>query len=111
MISQRTAKRLVKAGAAWLDENVADWLDKIDEHELNISSECHCIGGQLCGDYGSFVNVYEMKTPVNFGFMPPVDMGFYFTNSNALTDAWKALIAERRAERAIPVTERELVLA
>jgi hypothetical protein len=41
----------VARGVKWLDEAVPDWRSKIDLQELDLTSECNCVLGQLFGDF------------------------------------------------------------
>jgi len=44
-------KLAVKKGIFLLDEKVPGWREKIDVAELDMTSPCHCILGQVTGDY------------------------------------------------------------
>lgn len=41
----------VARGAAWLDENHPGWERRIDLADLQLSSSCRCVLGQLFGDF------------------------------------------------------------
>lgn len=47
MTTTATLSARVDAGAAWLDANYPDWLEKVTINELNLKSACDCVLGQL----------------------------------------------------------------
>lgn len=105
----------VAAGAAYLDahpERYGDWVDRIDEDELDINSCVQCMLGQLEGDYSDgmdniqdaaeFPTVGDWNTDyaarcdwsTEHGFC-----GYNYPDELSLTSAWATLIRERRAAR------------
>ncbi len=41
----------VRNGIEWLDENIPDWLQRLDVERLDMKSDCKCILGQLDGSW------------------------------------------------------------
>lgn len=109
----KTIDERIDAGVAWLDDNVPDWLDRIDLARLDLSSECACVLGQTfahvaepCGRTG-----FDAVTSKRFTAVPTLAAtvaGAYGFDGiavdgrvdwGALTDAWRERIASLRAER------------
>lgn len=55
-MSNNDARELVESGAAFLDERVPDWREKIDTGKLRINSLRDCVLGQLAGWYFTGLN-------------------------------------------------------
>lgn len=91
-----TIDERVTAGATYLDEVVPDWLGRIDVDTLDIASCSTCILGQLFG--GSLDGRLRLELDLEFAR----DLGFYnypdIWEYGDLTEAWKTLITDRRAE-------------
>jgi hypothetical protein len=85
----------VAAGAAFLDEREPGWADRIDLDQLDLSSDCRCVLGQLHGDYGTGLDVLD----VEFGTGASRGLGFNCAGGefDELTAAWRELISRRRA--------------
>lgn len=50
---KKTNEKRVLRGAAWLDEVMPDWFERIDLDELNLADECWCVLGQIVSDVTS----------------------------------------------------------
>ena len=46
-MSTRELEERVEKGAAWLDRNVPDWVDRVEVQSLKMSDTCRCVLGQL----------------------------------------------------------------
>lgn len=46
-----TIEERVARGAAWLDDNVLGWQNRIDLDRLDMGNRYHCVLGQLYGNY------------------------------------------------------------
>lgn len=53
-ISERVA-----AGAAWLDNHVPDWRNKVEVRNLEMDSTCNCVLGQVFEDEGAAQDDWE----------------------------------------------------
>lgn len=104
-----TASARAAAGAAFLDARLGPgWEARIKPERLDIGSPFHCILGQL-GWTGlrlqfTFADPWDA---VKYGFSsgPAADWAWLFVRPRTLgrsfellTEAWRALLAERRAE-------------
>ena len=76
----------VDNGAALLDERLPGWRDHIDPATLELADGCHCILGQLFGDYGKGIDILAVS-PTKYGFVKPPR-----TTYERLTAAWKAVL-------------------
>lgn len=100
-----TARERVERGAAWLDENVDDWWDKVDLIALDMRSPCRCVLGQLFAGESCSTGFFF----VSFEY-PNLDLlGLGFDARNGREDQiredygflwaqWKTLIERRRAD-------------
>lgn len=96
----------VERGAAFLDEKLPGWEDKIDVERLNLESTCGCVVGQLHGGLrGRWrSNAYWRgmdELGLNADSSEAAKYGFVTRGSGAdhwenLTDAWRRLIERRR---------------
>lgn len=50
---KKTNEKRVLRGAAWLDEVMPDWFERVDLDELNLSEPCWCVLGQIVRDVTS----------------------------------------------------------
>lgn len=85
------AEAYVASGAAFLDEKYPAWRQKIDVDTIDISDGDYCILGQLYGSYSRGMDLLRLS------YDGVEDFGFIYSNrasSGALTDAWKALLAD-----------------
>jgi hypothetical protein len=92
-----TIARAVEAGAAWFDQqDVPDWVDRIDPDRLRTLDYLDCPAGQMYGDF--------YKAPFGEDF-DAVAHGFDANTYNeyAQLDAeWRRLITARRTVAVIP---------
>lgn len=109
----------VEAGAAILDQQVPDWVEKVDLEELDIASGSCCVAAQAVeGFEGDYMNAWEYAM-FAWGITTPEEgdddvdavlvttdnerareLGFlaYTTDDDSeLMDAWTRLIEERRS--------------
>jgi hypothetical protein len=97
-VTDRVAGR-VAAGAARLDKHEPGWADRIDLDQLDLSSDCRCVLGQLHGDYGDGL----AALCIEFGTGASRELGFNYAVGDPddltaeLTAAWRELISRRRA--------------
>lgn len=98
-------------GAELLDEVRPGWEDRVNPDSLNMYNTSWCVLGQLEGDYDFAVHTllklsYQASWVHGFHIplseVPPSPPGGATTESmtevyRPLTEAWRALIAERRA--------------
>ncbi|TDB90878.1 hypothetical protein E1264_03365 [Actinomadura sp. KC216] len=85
----------VKDGAAFLDEKRPGWADEIDLETLDVADGDYCVLAQLYDDYNTGYYVLGLDD-----VWDRRDLGFSaigYDEYPALTDAWHALITERRA--------------
>lgn len=63
----------IKRGAAWLDENVPGWENRIDRVTLDMKYQDMCIFGQLDGSFVKMAMDHKLSTEdcVNMGFTIP----------------------------------------
>jgi hypothetical protein len=100
-VSAASIAERVNAGAAWLDQHQPGWVDRIDLDRLNLEATCHCILGQLHGDYYEALDDLGRRVP---GQWTAEGLGFNASTRSAdeeydeLTAAWRQLIEQRRAE-------------
>ena len=82
----------VARGAALLDEKMPGWESRIDVQRLNITSYKDSMLGQLYGRYNFGLDSLKLN------YLGDAPLGFNGTiaNMDALTEAWRRLIAERR---------------
>lgn len=89
----------VRAGVAWLDANIPDWLGRIDVEGFDIRAECGCIMGQLDGDFWATCGRRHItnETAISLGFLY-VDRA----DASKLNTAWPSEILRLRSERKTP---------
>ena len=63
----KTPEEAVANGVAWLDKYVPDWWNHIEVKELDLSSTCKCVLGQLIGNHsfvveGDRISPYDVAT-------------------------------------------------
>lgn len=99
-----TIPERVQAGAAWLDETEPGSVDRIDPDQLDLASICDCILGQIHGDYDDARDARLQGSDyaaASYGFTIWPDHAPDGMNTGeefaALTEAWRELIAARRA--------------
>jgi hypothetical protein len=95
----------VKRGAELLDEKFGgpEWDEKIDLRKLDLGSTCNCVVGQLAAGrgvrkhsrYTVGLDRLAIRYPHRYGFTVAGRQRF-----DRLTTSWKALIRQRRKERA-----------
>lgn len=101
-------------GAAFLDERIPDWHQRIIIDSLRMHNACQCVLGQLMGDYGMGLHVLDVATPQTHGFTifgsPLIDRPTLWARLRA---AWIEEIERRRLadEAATLEPEREVVHA
>ena len=89
----------VRAGIAFLNSRIKGWKKKINLKELDLGDGCHCILGQLDGDYETHREELELSEQT------ASDLGFNLTDDYSwennkeykdLTKTWKKEIRKRR---------------
>jgi hypothetical protein len=91
----------VADGAAWLDQDEPGWDARIDLDSLDLSSDCHCILGQLDDFFqdGMDARGLSLVRASRLGFTAEWDGAVGIEAEwAALTTAWRDLITARRAE-------------
>lgn len=90
-----TPETAAAKGSLFLDEKEPGWFERIDVASLSMNDSCHCIGGQLFGNYSILVmrHLGTMQNSITFGFNTP---GCSPVRMTALTAAWRDEIARRR---------------
>ena len=92
--------KTVDRGAAFLDEKLPGWEDQIDLEQLDLSSRCNCVLGQLYKRprerntwhrYDRGLNALGIETPSKYGFTIWGSGTF-----EGLDRAWRRLIELRR---------------
>lgn len=85
----------VAAGAAFLDERMPGWAERIDLGRLDLDDECNCVIGQLTGDYINGVAQFGLRLSeeVSLGFMPGQADGWHLLDA-----AWADEIKKRRED-------------
>lgn len=119
-ISAEEIRTRVQRGAALLDQKSPDWAHTVPVNEVDMSYAETCVLGWVYGDYIAGIVATGLDTLVNLVSLnnedipdghPAVLHGFDFGNNEImdehgricydeyrwLTDAWRNLIAERRA--------------
>lgn len=90
-----TVQDRVATGAALLDEQMPDWVERIDLGRLDVESPCRCVLGQLFGDYADgwavLSDFTSLSQAISHGF--EADSVEY----DELTAEWRALIEQRQA--------------
>ncbi len=86
----------VRAGIAWLDTNIPDWLGRINLKRFNIWHDCDCVLGQLDGSYSDAVKARRMgdtasRAALGFSGWPDFSID--------LDSAWRSEISRLRSER------------
>jgi hypothetical protein len=122
-----TITERVAAGAAWLDANRPGWVERIDLDTLDLGDPCRCVLGQdFAADSQGYTSGFDAGLVAvtdggltEDGYRHAADAGFYAVADlsdndddddgfrmnkeyRELTDAWRALIRERRAARREP---------
>jgi hypothetical protein len=67
MVTTMYRKRC-RDGAAFLDERRPGWADEIDLESLRMESSCHCILGQLEGNFHDGMDELSIYEPEDYGF-------------------------------------------
>lgn len=113
MLTTAQAAEAASKGAAVLDAEKPAWADRIDCDRLDLDDYCGCILGQLYGGYGEGLDALGRGLPpqtkdINAAIAErnhwSIEHGFAWlprdeNGQEALEDAWKAVLAERRAAR------------
>lgn len=89
-------------GAQFLDELPADilapgWRARIRQGDLDIEDPCHCMMGQLFGDYNEFIEEQDIPRGalIRMGVFEPGRPSSDLTRRyDLLTNAWKDVINE-----------------
>ncbi len=87
----------VARGVALLDEKCPDWRTEVNPDILDMTSNTACVLGQLYGRYISGCSALKITAGVQatrYGFdaLASVDVDPDDTESNALTEAWRAVL-------------------
>lgn len=86
------AYRTASAGAAWLDEKVPGWAERIDLDRLSITSRWYCVLGQIEGHYDDALH--------RFGLVHEDAMALGFTgftlDMDPLQEAWVVEVESRQ---------------
>jgi hypothetical protein len=108
MLSAVAVSRVAR-GVAFLNARVPGWEERVDLNTLDIQHLEHCVLGQLFGDY--VIGVEELGLKEEGDRLDEVSvhsLGFQASGDEGqptyadLTEAWKAIIEERRALVAVP---------
>jgi hypothetical protein len=90
-------------GAAFLDEKRPGWWQLINLGTLDLQDGCTCIGGQLAGAGQLYVH---FVTELGLSYSDEIEYGFDGDEDGseyeALTAAWRDLIARRREDAGVP---------
>jgi len=95
MSSNELADEAVAAGAAWLDLEVANWVDLVNLAYLNMSNPEDCVYGQVFGLVAAFSHFDPQDSTIwdqEHGFNCGLDFGY-----EELEEAWTELIQARRS--------------
>lgn len=90
-----TPRERVARGAALLDERVPGWERAVNLDYLAMQSKCHCVIGQLLGDYTLGRRRMELSP------QDGIDLGFDGDSEgdySKLQAEWRSLIESRRAK-------------
>lgn len=96
-----TIEQRVAAGAAWLDENRPDWMDRIFLNSLDVSDCTLCVLGQVYGGWMEAPDDAKYDEEDEDYLSPARVRGFEKYGKEryeALTAEWRRLIESRRAE-------------
>lgn len=101
--AMEAARGRVAAGAAYFDEIVPGWRDRVNVAILDINSPRYCVAGQIYGDYpGAYGYGYdywadEIRAAIGdettYGLNAGRDDDGVFVGTATLTDAWKELLS------------------
>jgi hypothetical protein len=95
----------VAAGAAWLDEHLPGWPQRISLTDLDMADDCGCVLGQILGRYDEIFVSNDVLPPldeveaVRFGFDVTSRFGdpaLWAGEFAALQREWRRLIESRR---------------
>lgn len=88
MITLDDLRPRVAAGAEWLDKHYPGWMDTMTPSQLDLSSTCNCVLGQVCGNFWDLVaHAYEdsyndwndeENEPKPLNITTASDLGFYY---------------------------------
>jgi hypothetical protein len=102
-----TIAERVNAGAVWLDEHRPGWHNRTNLGRLNLADDCDCVLGQDIGDFDYSGLPLEQAAALGFFAQrhlwiwdPSYEKcgsGEYAAEYAQLTQAWRDLIAARRA--------------
>ncbi len=99
MLSEGQAKEYVSNGAAWLDKEKSDWINKISLPRLDMGCCLNCMLGQLFGTYFTACETFGPEH--NSRDQWAVEKGFYTFGEDAgwkiLQEAWTTEIIRRKA--------------
>jgi hypothetical protein len=92
----------VEKGAAFLDERMPGWLDRVDVPNLDLGSCFRCVLGQLGGSY------HDERLRLGLAYQESIELGFNVSALDngiteareyaSLTEEWQAYIKEARDE-------------
>jgi hypothetical protein len=51
-----TIEQRVANGAAWLDERIPNWADRISLLDFDMREDCNCVIGQVVGNYSYIID-------------------------------------------------------
>ncbi len=89
-------KERVQKGMEWLDEHQPGWLSLADESSLKIDDNCHCILGQVFGNY-------HCKRTEDIAYNTREQLGFTLCGADneywdMLQEEWVRQIKKRRKQ-------------
>src|SRR5690349_12001578 len=94
------ARQAVWRGAAFLDERLPDWWQRVNPATLRIESAFHCVLGQLYGTFleGTWALRLEAGDGRRYGFLcqsrsTPTGGS---SDEPSLNEAWRELVGRRR---------------
>jgi hypothetical protein len=103
---QDLANEAAERGAAWLDEHIPGWLERVDLGRLDMASLVDCVLAQAGGDdWGSVYRAHDLTVEETeyLGFEAANKGRVTLTPSSyeALDAAWNDLVNRRRLEASL----------
>lgn len=80
----------VQRGAAFLDERLPGWRDRVNPDTLKMESSCDCVLGQVLGSYGEGAQLLGLTDD------ELRELGFYRASNRpwaTLANAWRKVLA------------------
>jgi hypothetical protein len=80
-----TVQRRVSNGVNWLNRYSPGWRDKIAINELEMSSTCSCIIGQVFGDYMDVIDSIDQDMGINGGIGKKIPVDDLLSHEEAVS--------------------------